>query len=49
MKPNEFIKNTLSDIKVELTEEFDRNFERKGFFGQPWKPRKFHVVSGRQR
>ena len=22
----------LKDIKVELTEEFDRNFERKAFF-----------------
>ena len=29
----------LSDLRVELTEEFDRNFERKGFFSDKWKPR----------
>ena len=28
----------LSDIRVELTEEFDRNFERKAFFDRPWAP-----------
>lgn len=32
-----FIKNTLRDLKVELTEEFDSNFTRKAFFDQPWK------------
>ncbi len=31
-----FLKNILSDIRVELTEEFDRNFERKAFFDRPW-------------
>lgn len=30
-KPDELIRNILSDMKVELTEMFDRNFERKGF------------------
>lgn len=40
------IKNILSDIKVELADEFDRNFERKGFFGQQWKPRKFQSNTG---
>lgn len=30
----------LHDIRVELSEEFDRNFERKAFFDQPWKPRR---------
>jgi phage gpG-like protein len=34
------MKNILSDMKVELTEKFDRNFEKKGFFGDLWKPRK---------
>ena len=33
-------KRILTDLKVELTEEFDRNFERKAFFSKPWKPRK---------
>lgn len=31
-----FFNNILKDLKVELTEEFDRNFERKSFFGTPW-------------
>ena len=33
---NDFIKNILSDIKVELMDEFDRNFERKAFFDSSW-------------
>ena len=32
--------NILSDMRVELAEMFDRNFERKGFFEDKWKPRK---------
>lgn len=42
----ELIKNILSDIKVELADEFDRNFERKGFFGRAWKPSKFDNKRG---
>lgn len=26
----------LDDIRVELSAEFDKNFERKGFFGNKW-------------
>ena len=37
MNPKDFIKNIVSDIKVDLTEEFDRNFERKGFFDRKWR------------
>lgn len=33
-------KKILTDIRVELTEEFDKNFENKSFFGQPWPDRK---------
>ena len=33
---NTFIKSILSDLRVELTDEFDRNFERKAFFDRPW-------------
>ena len=33
-------KKILTDIKVELSEEFDRNFERKAFFTKKWKDRK---------
>ena len=28
----------LKDIKIELDDEFDRNFERKAFFTTAWKP-----------
>lgn len=30
----------LRDIKVELGDEFDRNFERQGFFSEKWARRK---------
>ena len=33
---NAFINNILSDLKVELKEAFDLNFEKKSFFGSPW-------------
>lgn len=32
----DFIKNILSDIRIDLTDEFDKNFERKAFFDKPW-------------
>ena len=35
-------KKILNDIRVELSDEFDRNFQRKAFFGQPWPPRKMN-------
>ncbi len=31
--------NILSDVKIKLTEEFDKNFERKAFFTNKWKKR----------
>lgn len=34
------IKNILRDIQVEMTEEFDRNFERQAFFSEAWQRRK---------
>lgn len=33
----DFIKNILSDLRVDRTDEFDRNFERKAFFDKAWK------------
>jgi len=30
------IKDFIRDLRVELTDEFDRNFERKGFFNEKW-------------
>lgn len=29
----------LNDMRVELSDEFDRNFERKAWFSKNWKPR----------
>lgn len=37
--PNEFRKAVISDMRVELSEEFDKNFRRKAFFDRRWKPR----------
>ena len=37
------IKNILRDIQVELTDEFDRNFERQAFFSEAWQRRKSPV------
>lgn len=34
------IRNILKDIRLELSDEFDRNFERQGFFSEAWKRRK---------
>ena len=30
-------RNILNDMRVELADEFDRNFERKAFFTRKWK------------
>lgn len=39
-------RNILSDIRVELTEEFDRNFERKAFFDKRWPKRRYNNPKG---
>lgn len=39
---NRFIELSLKDIKVELADEFDRNFEREAFFNEKWKRRKWN-------
>lgn len=36
----------LNDIRVELTEEFDKNFSRKAFFTDKWKKRKNPNANG---
>ncbi len=38
---NNFLKTFLTDLKVELMDEFDKNFERKAFFDRSWKQAKF--------
>ena len=42
MKENfqKIIKSILSDIRVEMAEEFDKNFERQAFFSEAWQRRK---------
>jgi len=37
----DFFNNFLTGLKVDLMEEFDKNFERKGFFNDPWKQTRF--------
>lgn len=37
---DQIIKNMLRDIQVEMTDEFDRNFERQAFFSEAWQRRK---------
>jgi phage gpG-like protein len=40
----------LSDVRIELLDEFDRNFKRQGFFSEnTWKPRKRPDKNRRQR
>lgn len=36
----------LQDIKVELGDEFDKNFERQGFFSEKWARRKSPLRPG---
>lgn len=37
---SKIIKRILRDIQVELTDEFDKNFERQAFFTEAWQRRK---------
>ena len=34
------IRNILNDVRVELSDEFDRNFERQAFFNEKWQRRR---------
>jgi len=40
MNTDNFLHGILNDLAVELTDDFDRSFERKSFFGTPWAPAK---------
>lgn len=42
----EVIERSLNDMKVELDEEFDRNFERKAFFTDKWPERGYDDGKG---
>ena len=39
-------RNILSDMRVGLKEEFDKNFERKAFFSDKWKKRQYKNPKG---
>lgn len=43
---NKLKADILDDMRVDLSEEFDRNFERKGFFSNKWKPRAYDYSRG---
>lgn len=34
--PKKFLNDALNDIRIEVKDEFDRNFERKAFFDKKW-------------
>ena len=38
--PEQLKKDIISDMRVELAEEFDKNFTRKAFFTNKWKKRR---------
>ena len=42
LRIDRFIDRTLRDVRVELLDEFDRNFEREAFFNERWARRKHH-------
>ena len=43
---NKLKADILDDMRVDLSDEFDRNFERKGFFSDKWKPREHDYSRG---
>lgn len=42
----DYYKQILQDVATDLTDEFDQNFERKGFFEKKWSATKFHNRRG---
>lgn len=40
MNLNDIIKNILNDIRIDLSDEFDQNFQRQAFFTQAWQRRR---------
>ncbi|MPS73998.1 MAG: hypothetical protein E2590_12760 [Chryseobacterium sp.] len=46
MNPNDFIRNIVTDTKIKLSDEFDRNFERKAFFDKKWPATKLRNTKG---
>jgi len=48
MKLEDVVENIINETAVTLTEEFDRNFERKAFFDQKWPSEKYANSRGSQ-
>ena len=46
LDPNAILRRLVADIRVELTDEFDRNFQRKAFFTEKWKKRRDKNAKG---
>ena len=46
LDPSKLKADILEDMRVELSDEFDANFERKGFFSDKWKPRAYDNPRG---
>lgn len=46
MSIEEFWTHIIEDIAVDLADEFDKNFVRKGFFNKKWKPTNHHNSRG---
>jgi len=42
----DIFKKIIKDVEVELSDEFDRNFERKAFFNTGWKETAHPVSRG---
>lgn len=40
MRIEDFTKNIIEDIRVDISDEFDLNFKKESFFGKPWKKSK---------
>lgn len=43
---NVIVRRILKDIQIDLSEEFDKNFARQGFFSDAWARRKSPLRSG---
>lgn len=41
------VRRILKDIRIELGDEFDKNFERQAFFSEAWERRKSPIRPGR--
>jgi phage gpG-like protein len=42
----DLFKNLMTDVRKNLDDEFDKNFQNKGFFGDPWEQRKLQNRKG---